>query len=245
MLSKLFPTKQEIDNIKGLFVSKDKAHEIINAAESGSLRISPQLKSELESFGLSSAQQFRQLDVDRLQDMLRCSSKALKVFESQLKLIMDGYDEIENYSDKWRDKSGDLLSVFNNMIADKVVKNKTGAELERLNAQTERTFAALDEELASVESILGVIPPKYRMSIILEQMCGYIEDGEVDSWEGCVKTFKDDSHKMIQRADFNNLLNMVDNLTQLTESIERNTAATAKNTAITAFFSGVTAWNTR
>ena len=244
MLSKLFPKKEEINAVKNLFSNKDKAHAIIDAAEATSLRLSPQLKNELASFGLSSAQQFRQLDVDRLQDLLRCCSKALKVFENQLKIIVDGYDEIERYADKWKDKSGDLFAAFNNMIGDRVAKKKTGAEVERLNIQTERTLEALNEELASVESVLGVIPPKYRMSIILDQMCEYLEDGEVDSWEGCIKTFKDDSHKMRENAYFNSMLDMQANLVQLTASIEQNTAATARNTALTAFFSGITAWNT-
>ena len=244
MLNKLFPNKEEINAVKNLFSNKDKAHAIIDTAETTSLRLSPQLKSELASFGLSSAQQFRQLDVDRLQDLLRCCSKALKVFENQLKIIVDGYDEIERYADKWKDKSGDLFAAFNNMIGDRVAKKKTSAEVERLNIQTERTLEALNEELMSVESVLGVIPPKYRMSIILDQMCEYLEDGEVDSWEGCIKTFKDDSHKMRENAYFNSMLDMQANLVQLTTSIEQNSAATARNTALTAFFSGITAWNT-
>ena len=225
--------QRQNENVRG------EVDDVVKAVEREPLRIPPQIKQKLSSFqDVQSAQQFREMSVERLQDMLAVSSVALKVFEDQFERIADGYERIEKHLEEARQQ----MQQSGGIILNALVKQPSGrgmyeAEGKRLDAQADRALTAMEEELTSVESVLSVIPAKYRMSAILEQMYSYLDDGECDSWESCVKTFKEDVHRMQQNANFAAVISRLD-------LIEQHAAATARNTKVMAFFSGISAWNT-
>ena len=69
---------------------------------------------------------------------------------------------------------------------------------EPLYEQFEQAEYILRNDLLCYGSILKIIPEKYHFSDLLYMMHEYLVDGEVDSWEGCIKTFKDDFHKICE-----------------------------------------------
>jgi len=99
-----------------------------------------------------------------------------------------------------------------------------------LKKQKVIALEALEVELQNAESVVNLIPEKYRMSIILNKMCEYLSDGEADSWPECVRIFKDDVHRLRQEQKFTEI---IDNL----QSIKVSSRATA-------IFSGIIAWRT-
>jgi len=101
---------------------------------------------------------------------------------------------------------------------------------DRLDKQYLLAMSKFKSDTESAKNVLNAIPERYRASDILNMMCGYLSDGEVDNWEGCIKTFKEDVHRLQQNEHFNAIIDTLGR-------IERNTE-------ITAYFAGVTAWNT-
>ena len=51
------------------------------------------------------------------------------------------------------------------------------------------------DELQECEPLINVIPPEYRMSIVLDRFCYYLSSELAGSWKECVLMFEDDKHK--------------------------------------------------
>ncbi|MCL2199115.1 MAG: hypothetical protein FWB80_09355 [Defluviitaleaceae bacterium] len=189
------------------------------------LRGSPQMKHFLGSFSIKSATELRQMDSAELLHLLKNAAEALSIIEARLGLISGGYDKMSEYR-SWIEK--DLIGRK---------KSKELRLKERFEVQADKAQKEISDDFLFTDSVLHIIPEKYRLSDILYKMAEYLEDGEKDSWEGIVATFKTDafqSQALAHYEDFGNKL----------ERIASNTDKIAKNTAITAFFSGVTAAGT-
>ena len=197
------------------------------------LQISSSTKKSLEKFSIRDTSELRQMNSGQLQEFLSLSANVIGLFEERIEKLSYACDAIKEY-----------LGGNDNSIARDTKKVQEGkgillnkdykAKLSEKN-KIEQAMSICDEQLLSMESALIIIPEKYRMSLILYQFCEYLADGEVDSWEGCIKTFKEDVFRMQQNENFQNVINHL-------EVIERNTANIAKNTKTTAFFAGITAW---
>ena len=228
---------------------KDDLESSIAIIENEPLRIAPRLKQSLNEFSVQNARQLRQMEAEELQNMLSLSAQVLKVFEDQIALISEGYEKIEAYVETGTTplnkvnplgsltEKVPILSEAHNKPTHKeeVFRSRMNPLKEKLDTQTARAAIAMQEEMDSVGAALNIIPEKYRMSLILEQFCSYLADGECDSWEGCVKAFKDDVRHMQTQESFQAVIGRLD-------LIERNTAATAQNTAAIAYFSGIAMW---
>ena len=213
--------------LKGVKIREKQALEAINIVIDDSLRINPQMKESLKQFSITNASELRAMNPQELIVLLACSSNALRVFEKRVERISDGYVAYENLMVNGAPPSMTPLSRSSHIKA----KEKELAPVKaQLDEQATQALATFDEDLKSEGSVLNVIPEKYRLSIILDMMCEYLSDGEVDSWEGCIKTFKEDAHRMREIEYFQDFA----------DSLER----IANNTKAIAFFSGITALNT-
>jgi hypothetical protein len=210
------------------------------------MRISPQMKQSAGKFSVKNAAELRQLSPENLIDLLSCASSMLVVFEKQIGHISDAYAKYENLltADVAESKINDGF-LFKELKRKQRIKNEIASNEKmfapakaQLDKQLEQAMIVFNEEFSSVESLLAVIPEKYRMSIILNKMCEYLSDGETDSWEGCVKIFKEDVHRLQQNENFQAVVNRLDCVVDHLGKIERNTGAIA-------FFSAITAFNTR
>ena len=197
------------------------------------LQVPAHMKQSLTRFSVHDASDLRRLGTTELKDLLSCSARVLEVFENRLEQIADMYDRVDSHIGNAANAIGGDWMKFtplSAMQAKKTAERKTKHVKDELEVQTRHVMSAMDNELANVESVLGVIPDKYRSSIILDMMCGYIADGEVDSWEGCIRAFKEDAYRMQQNQQFNSMLSCLERIDE--------------NTATAAFFSKLTAWNT-
>jgi len=190
-----------------------------------SLYISPQIKESLKQFSIQNASELRAMNSQELIQLLSCCANALRVFEKRVERISEGYAHIEYLV------IGNAPSLpMNRAIHIKATTKRLEPHKLRLDEEASQVLATFDTDLKSEGSILNVIPEKYRLSIILDMMCEYLSDGEVDSWEGCIKSFKDDFQRIQEMEYFQ----------KFADSLER----VEKNTALIAFFSGITALNT-
>jgi len=179
----------------------------------------PQMKQSLTKSSVRNATELRKLEPAELMELLSCASSILAVFERRIARIDEGFQMYEN----------NLNDVFSSSKTKQLREKEVRPLKERLEKQCERAADVFEQNLLGAEGVLGVIPESYRMSIILDTMIQYLADGEVGSWEGCIKTFKDDVHKLNIEEGFNNLTNQLNR-------IERNTK-------VAVFFSGLAAWN--
>jgi len=205
---------------------ENEAIEKINIIIDDTLRISPEMKESLKQFTITHASGLRSMNRDELENLLLCSSDALKVFERRVERISEGYAQYENIVDG----IAPISTLKHSHNVRKTKKEQLAPVKARLDKQAEQVVATFDDDLKAEGSVLNIIPEKYRLSTILEMMCGYLSEGEADSWEGCIKTFKDDTYKMRMEGHLQNFSNSL-------KRIERNTSAIA-------FFSAVTALNT-
>jgi len=204
----------------------------IENLEKEGLQIGQHLIQPLEGFSIENASELRQMDADQLRQLLSCASAVLKKFEDRIGKIADVQDSIEAHVDK---KKGPAVikamdSLFGATAKEKGIRKSVQPLQDRLDKQYLLAMSTFESDTKSVKNVLNAIPERYRMSAILDMMCGYLCEGEVDSWEGCIKTFKDDVHRLQQNENFNTVINTLGR-------IERNTE-------ISAFFAGITAWNT-
>jgi len=230
----------------GAWSMRDKILEIIQGNHTTTvidilddpLIISPQMKESLTEFSVEHAFELRSMQPPELIKLLSCCANALRIFEKRVEQISQGYEHYEKAVDG---RPSIVKEIESNAspLAKKIYGPNPQAEMNRkrlapikedLDEQAEQVIILLDELLNAKGNALNVIPEKYRLSIILDMMCGYLSDGEVDSWEGCIKTFKEDTHRMLEMAYFQDF----------SQSLER----IGNNTSRIAFFSAVTAANT-
>ena len=220
---------------KGRETAKKSMIDEINIIESESLRITPQMKQSLEGFSIKNASQLRQMNSEELLELLSCAAKAINVFEARIQRIEMAYESYESYLNSFpRPPLTAMIEDFTGRrdfdIDRKNREQKLKPQKDKLNEQYAQAMIVFEEDLLSVESVLNVIPERYRMTTILNMMCEYLAEGEVDSWEGCIKTFKEDAYRVMSMENSQAILNGLNR-------IERNTAAAA-------FFAGLAAWNT-
>jgi len=196
----------------------------VDHIEDDSLHVSPDMKQSLCRFSVENAAQLRQMNADELVDLLSCSVKILTIFERRIEKISFAYEQIDSHIDSLP------KGIFSAGATQRTYESNYAPYKERLNKQIEQTMRVFDEDLLSVGSVLRAIPERYRMSLILHKMCEYLTEGEVDSWEGCIKTFKEDIHRIRQNQHFMNFQTSLDR-------IDRNTSAAA-------LFAGIAARNT-
>ena len=202
----------------------------ISIVEDESIRLSPHLKQSLNSFDVNNISELRQAKPEVLHKLLSYSAAALEVFERRISRISDAYVKLDNFT--YGTNPGLIDTMFQSAN-----KKLTQPMRDRLDTQLEHALSAFDEDFNSVESVLRVIPNKYAHSSILFTMSEYISDGEVDSWEGCIKSFKDDSKH-------SQMMTKLDTQIAIAQNIERYTASMAKDMKAIKFFTGLTAWNT-
>jgi hypothetical protein len=195
-----------------------------------SFQISPQIKHSLTQFSASNVSELRNMNAQDLCNLLSCCSNALKVFEHRVKRISEGYVKYEDLTVGQAPISLTPITRGNREDFIKKKEKELAPEKAQLDEQAKLVIDIFDEDLRAEGSVLNIIPEKYRLSVILDMMCDYLSTGEVDSWEGCIKTFKEDAHRMQQMAYYQNF----------SESLGR----IEKNTSRIAFYSAVTAFNT-
>ena len=226
-----------IRTIRSMERGKKNVQERIGNIESEQFQITPQMKNSLSQFPVENAASLRSLDSKTLYAFLSCSAQMLEVFENRIAQITEVYGDYHDYLRVFLSQAeidaGRELELTGGKTRQNIEEIKG-----RLESQYEQAMVVFDRDFMNVGSVLSAIPERYRMSIILNTMCGYITDGEVDSWEGCVKTFKEDAHRMQQNEHFNAVINRLDTMNDKLSKIQKNTASIA-------FFSGITAWNTR
>jgi len=212
------------------------AEEAVKIIIDDSLFISPYVKESLNGFSIEHASQLRTMQPQELAELLSCCSKALKIFEKRVEQISNAYEQYEIAIDN---RPAMVKRIENNAspLAKKIYGHNVSAEMNRkrlapmkakLDSQVEQVIAIFDKDLKAEGSVLNIIPEKYRLSSILDMMCGYLSDGEVDSWEGCIRTYKEDSHKM-RMEEYSQAF--IESLNR----IERNTSKIAFYSAVTAF----------
>ena len=199
------------------------------------MQVSQHLIQPLKQFSIDSASELRQMDAGQLMQLLSCASNVLKVFENRIGKIANVQDSIEVHVEKEKGpkiiKAMDSLAPFGGAAAkEKGIRRGIQPLQDRLDKQYSLAMSKFESDTQSVKGVLNAIPERYRMSVILDMMCGYLSDGEVDSWEGCIKTFKEDVHRLQQNENFNSIIDTLGR-------IERNTE-------ISAYFAGIAAWNT-
>ncbi|MCL2433329.1 MAG: hypothetical protein FWD16_02270 [Clostridia bacterium] len=223
--------------LKGRREAAAKIDSVLTDVEENPLQITPSMQQALEKHAVLNVSELRQMNSGELSEFLSFSADVISMFEERLGLIADLYGEVDELQEEARPKGvSAALSGVNFNPNYKSPVERLNITKRRLETQYEQAILALSKP--GVENVLGVIPEKYRMSLILNQFCEYLSDGEADSWEGCIKVFKEDVFRLQQREDFQEI---IANL----ETISANTPNIAINTRMAAFFAGITAWNTR
>ncbi|MCL2579985.1 MAG: hypothetical protein FWE32_08150 [Oscillospiraceae bacterium] len=170
----------------------------------------------------------RELPASDLYTLLKAAATVMGQFENQIEDLSEILFAQGEYVEAMAQRSGGLLSDLATYggSARKNAEKKSSHITPQVVAVCDQTYEYFG---AKVFPHLGFIPEKFRRAADLFAFCEYIEDGEVDSWESCVKTIKaDKKHEevMTKYEGFDAKLAM----------IERNTSATARNTDILAFF---------
>jgi len=214
---------------------EDDLYAKVNIIEDETLKISSKMKQSIKKHDIKTVTELRQMGSEDLLELLSCSSDILNVFERRIENIDDGYARYEEFLQDtnvaasragfiWQDPK-----KVKKTIMDREMVKLTPLK-ERLDEQNRLAMVVFEEDLMGVGSALKAIPEKYRVSMILRKMCEYLSDGETDSWEGCIKIYKNDSYhdKVLEHyADFGRKLGRIE-----------------QNTALTAAFAGLTALNT-
>jgi len=214
--------------------------KLTEALENNPIQVTPAMKETLAKYSVRTTSELRQMNSGELCDLLYFSAYIIGMFEERIEILSALFSEVAEMAEVAKPKG--IVRLLGMHKVDFTGGSYIGPH-ERLTAlkpriakQYDQVMSAFDE--VSMESVLSIIPEKYRMSLILTQFCEYLSDGEVDSWEGCIKTFKTDVDRMQQQEKFQAIINNL-------QVISANTANIARNTRMTAFFAGVTAWNTR
>jgi len=129
-----------------------------------------------------------------------------------------------------------VLAFFVSSICVKILKKgkqvyqSISQEMSELDDSEQMIMDEFEGSFHSTENQLGVIPGKYRMSVIIYKFCEYLEEGKANSWQDCIYAFEHDVHRMKEERRFQETINRLD-------AIKANTRALT-------FFAGVIAWNT-
>jgi len=205
---------------------------LISFIETEPLRINSDIKQYLESFSSQNSFDFNQFSAKELINLLSISAETILIFEKNIEQISNSYEQFYN-----------RYPFFDDMLANpqifKRINNRNPMIVDmkrRIDNQYIHSMNVFNEDLLSVNSVLSVIPEKYRMSIILYRFCEYLSEGEADSWKDCIRIFKEDVFRLQQNEKFDTMIKQLGR-------IEENTATIKRNTAATAFFSGISAWN--
>jgi len=225
---------------------KNALQDVINVENEPLPVISPQIRHAMSKYSgsVESVAELKQLGTKELHELLSSAAKILEIFENRVIRIADAnnvlYVEDRDFKPMFSIWGAIIppLREWEKNAAKKQAEKKLAPVRAQLGNQLEKAEIMFKEESSSEGlKALNAIPKTYTHSVILEMMCGYLADGEADNWQDCVKTFKEDFHRLQQNAYFNEFLEKL-------TTIEENTTATARNTGITAFFSGITALNT-
>jgi len=184
-------------------MKEKEAEKEIERIVSEALIVTPQMKESLLQFPLENTLELRSMQPQELINLLSCCTNALAVFEKHEELISDGYclyDKlIGNHYEPSFVKFMD--SIFGSKGKEAHKKKKYASLKEKLDIHKDEVLATFEKDLMMEGSVLHIIPEKYRLSIILNMMSGYLSDGEVETWEGCIKSFKDDEHRITPNGE--------------------------------------------
>ncbi|MCL2571091.1 MAG: hypothetical protein FWE11_01690 [Defluviitaleaceae bacterium] len=196
----------------------------IEGIASDSLRIEPRVKEILFHFPVQNGIELRSMPPPELIELLACCSLALSFFERSVEEISVGYSLYEKLISGHHNPFVKFIdSIFG--AKEKESKKRKYAHLkEKLSIHINEVLDTFERELMIERSVLHLIPEKYRFSFILGTMCGYLEDGEAESWEGCIKICKAAEHQLNQHEDFKDIADtfemMKNNTKQLLQSEE-------------------------
>ena len=205
------------------FLKRKIGNEGLKRLENEHFRVAPELKQALLKYDVKDIFELKGLEGRELLGLLQAVSEVLEVFEGRIYQISEAR---RNKREFWTGTKGASNFIIQ-AIENKVMKSAN----ERLDKQLAHTLAALDEEFTGVEGALHAIPEKFRSTNILERFREYIlGDGIANTWEDCVKVFREDIHRKEISA-------------KMDEQIE-HLQAIRTHTRATAFFAGIIAWNT-
>ena len=228
-----------LDTIDGGKTATKSMDMSIAAAESSFSRLPAKVEAPMQrirQYGVRNAVELRQMKTSDLLELLKNSADVLEEFENHLFELYDIAAAQSDHVDTAAKRSYGMFSAItplSSSMATKRAAEQTSHVMPQVNALCDQALGYLSALLPD----LSFIPEKYRLSGYLKAMSGYLEDGEEVSWEGCIKTFKQDSQnqKVLEHfSDFGNKLDL----------IEQHTSSTAKSAGLMAFFAGVTAVNT-
>jgi hypothetical protein len=213
---------------------RDKWIDSVSIVEDHSTQIKPEMKLAIKSFSIENANELRGLDAGSLLKLLSCASAVLRCIENRITLISTTYNEYHYVLERPPNPRTTILDapfIKRNRRELKEHEDMLKPVKERLDNQAERMSQEIEQEFLGAGSVLSIIPEKYRMSIILDKMCEYLQDGRVATWGDCIEKFIYDVNWLQQHENFQTMIGQL-------ERIEHNTA-------MTKYFAGITAWNTR
>ena len=180
--------------------------------------VTPQMNESLKRFAVQNTFELRSMLPHELIPLLSCCASALVVYENHIERILEGYSLYQGlishqpvpYPSFFNSQKIDPATGLAKILPAKVKKYASlKAKLDARATNVDNTF---ENDLLADGSVLCIIPVKYRISIILNMMCEYLSDGEVESWEGCIKAYKDNEHRLRQREDLQSLFNTLERI---------------------------------
>ena len=114
--------------------------------------------------------------------------------------------------------------VYNITLNKKMVKNENELKVE-LDIKQQQLIDGFNDELLQIAGIpVEVIPPKYRLSYVLNMLCEWLNEGRCESWKECIQTFEYELRNEITKQRIEQQHNQ---LMQQLEAIRFNTTITA------------------
>ena len=212
---------------------KDMADGLLPVLENDAIQLAPSLKNSLIGYSQSihDISHIQNMSANELKQLLSTVSAAVKVFENRINAIYQTLGQLDDHAAVVGLKIQDFLT---NSDSDR--KYGYSSLYKRLIQEIYRTDEVFANHLNDIK-ILDIIPDMYRSSIILDKMCGYLSTGEEDNWRGCIKTVKDDMHKMRIEGKLDEQIRIAEEMNDKLAKIESHTRAIRHYTAIVA-------WNT-